>query len=244
MHHIVLWKWKQPGYRERFTAEHVNVMNSMVLRNLAKTQVRVHCVTDEQWGVDGSIKIHPIWNDITRPNICGQHLPSCYRRIRLFDPVTQSKMGINPGDRIVSIDLDTVIMAKFDDLLARKDRFLGWAVRGSKHPTVFNGSFWMFTAGDLEEVWTEFDVNTSPDAANRAGYLGSDQAWLSYKLVKKEGSGGLTFPNILSYPREIFNRRPRYLPNGCKIVFFHGKKKPWHPQVQKEALWIPQHWRL
>lgn len=238
---FVSWKWKQAGHREGYTAEHVNVLHDM-LRRHCTIPFRHICVTDDPSRINPAVDFFQLWRDLSdRPNICGKHLPSCYRRLRLFDPTTQTEMGIAKGDRIVSIDLDTVIIANTDHHWRRTERFIGWVRRGTYHPTVFNGSLWAFNAGDLEYMWTEFNPNTSPQEANKAGFMGSDQSWLSYKLVREPFVGGFAAPHVISYNGDVRNKR---IPPQADIVFFHGKRKPWNPQVQNEAPWIKDHWKI
>lgn len=235
---FVTWKWKQNGFREVYTAQHVNTMHAMLKRH-TKMPFRHICITDDATGIDAGIQVHPLWNDHNdMANVCGRHLPSCYRRLKLFSPIEQAKMGIAPGARIVSIDIDGVITGPTDELWKRPERFVGWARRGSRHPTVFNGSLFMFTAGDLENIWTEFEPRSSPTIANRAGYMGSDQSWLSYMLIRQNYIGGFG-PRVQAYPD--FKRQP--LKPNASIVFFNGREKPWHPATITQAPWIADHWR-
>jgi hypothetical protein len=241
MLHIVLWKWHQPGFRSTYTAEHVNVMFAMLKRHLVKVNYRVVLVTDDPAGVNPEVIVHPLWNDLSDlRNASGKHLPSCYRRLKLFDAATQTEMGIAKGDRIMSVDLDAIVSGDMRHVVQRPERFVGWAVRGMRHLRVFNGSMFLFTAGDLQEVWTEFDPNGSPATAQKNGYFGSDQSWLSYKLAKRHDCAGWGYPQVLSYPRECM-RRP-ILPRNSAIIFFHGKDKPWDEKVQKAAPWVLQYW--
>lgn len=241
MLHIVLWKWKQAGYREAYTSKHVNVMAAMIRRNLTIPH-RIICVTDDGYGISTRVEVHPLWNDFyDMQSVMGTGMPSCYRRLKLFDPDTQRDMGIRNGDRVCWIDLDAVVVANLDKMLSRPDTFLGWSVRGTYHLRVFNGSMTMFTAGELAFIWSEFDPETSPEKAKNAGYLGSDQGWLSYRLAMNPEYAGWTWPVIASYPRELM-RRP-LLPKGVAIAFFHGKRKPWHPEVNSATPWVAQHWK-
>lgn len=235
---FVTWKWKQNGFREIYTSQHVNMMHAMLKRH-TKMPFRHVCITDDAEGIAKGIDIHPLWNDHSKmANACGHHLPSCYRRLKIFSPIEQAKIGIEKGTRIISIDIDGVITGPTDELWQRKERFVGWARRGSRHPTVFNGSLFMFTAGDLENIWTEFEPARSPAVANRAGYMGSDQSWLSYMLMRKDFIGGFG-PRVQAYPD--FKRQP--LKPNASIVFFNGREKPWHPATQAQATWIKDHWR-
>lgn len=241
MHHIVLWKWSQPGFREVYTADHVNRLAASLAANLTKTQHRIVCITDNPEGVE--CETIPLWEDhqkLKNPN--GAHLPSCYRRLKLFDPATQGQMQIRPNDRIVSLDLDALVTGPMDEILGRKDRFVGWAVRGHYHPRVFNGSFWMFRAFDLTELWSEFHPVESPKKALGLGFFGSDQAWMSYKLARQPYTFGWAWPHMVSFPREV--RVQRVLDRRTRIIFFHGAHKPWHLAVQKECPWVHRYWKM
>jgi len=241
MIHIVLWKWTQVNFRHPYAAEHVNAMTRMLLGNLKGVEHRIICVTDDPAGVDPPVQTYPLWDNHGKmSNPSGKHLPSCYRRLRLFSPEAQRDLDISVGDKVVSLDLDSVIIGHLGDVLGRKERFVSWHVRGMYHPRVFNGSFWMFTAGDLTELWDLFDPNVSPAVTLKAGFMGSDQAWLSYKMSREPCAFGLQWPQFASYPREV--RRMRLLDKRTKIVFFHGAHKPWHKEIQNESPWITRYW--
>lgn len=250
MLHICVWKWYQEGFRIPYGPEHVNVMAAMLKRTMGDVPYRLLCITDNVEGIDPSIATAPLWDDFKDVrNASGGQLPSCYRRLKLFDPATQAAMGIAPGDRIMSLDLDTVLLgpegalgADLSEYVSNKHRWVGWRVRGTYHPWVFNGSLWLFTAGDLANLWTDFDVATSPQVTLKRGFFGSDQSWLSMNLARQKYAAGLTFPVIASYPREV--RRSKLVDKATRMVFFHGTMKPWHPVVQREAPWVLNHWRL
>jgi len=238
---IVLWKWRQENMVGAYGFNHVNMMHDMLERNLVGMNYRIICVTDDANGV--SCDSYPLWRDCEElVNPSGPtRLASCYRRLRIYDPETQRDMGIRAGERIVSLDLDTVVCGPLREVLETEGRFVGWQLVGNHHPRVFNGSFQMFTAGDLSHVWSSFDPATSPEIARRAGFAGSDQAWLSYNLVDREGSTHVPYPVFASYPLHCvhlaqFRREHR-------LVFFHGRRKPWSPEAQAASPWIGRYWR-
>lgn len=241
MLNIVLWKWEQPGFKFTYLPDYVNIMCAMLRRNMHGFPHRIICVTDRESGVT-ECETAPLWQDLwDLPNGSGAHLPSCYRRLKLYDPATQKDLGIDKGDRILSLDVDTVIAADIRQLVQTEGRYVGWELKGRSHPRVFNGSFQMFTAGDLSEIWQDFDPRTSPSLAAREGFLGSDQAWLSYKLVKREGSVGLKWPEVSSYPLQ--NRVQSILRRDNRIIFFHGSQKPWMETTVRETPWVERYWR-
>lgn len=233
---FVCWKWRGRNPTVVYKAEYVNAMTSMLERRCSLPK-RVVCVTDDVGGV--KCETHPLWGDYEHiKNVSGQHLPSCYRRLKIFDPATQRAMGIKEGTRVVSIDLDAVLTNAIDSLFLRPERFVGWHVPGTRHETVYNGSMFMFTAGDLEHVWREFNPVKSPAASLVAGYMGSDQGYLSHKLVKEPWASGWTAgrDGVLSFVRDVGKKKVR--PMTGRIVFFAGRRKPWHDDVLKEHPWI------
>lgn len=245
--HVVLWKWSQPNPMTEYEPQHVNVMANMLTRNLEGIDHRIICVTDNAGGIM-NCETFPLWPDAGNlKNATKFYLPSCYRRLKLYDPETQADMGISKGDRIMSIDLDTLITGPLHDLIAIEGRFVGWELKGTHRPKVFNGSLQMFTAGDLAHIWKDFDPATSPAAAARAGYLGSDQSWLSMKLIDQEGSVGLKPPLVSSYPLNV--RLPLMCDSKARIdpktrlIFYHGRIKPWSDEARKETGLTQRYWR-
>src|SRR5690606_17846609 len=102
---VVTFKWHTPGYRAKFTADHVNTLRRMVQRHYQAPH-RFICITDDPAGLDGGIEVVPLWDDYASvPNPTGGGRPSCYRRLKLFDPAMAEVIG----PRFVMLDLDCVI---------------------------------------------------------------------------------------------------------------------------------------
>jgi hypothetical protein len=66
-------------------------------------------------------------------------------------------MGIGLADRILGLDLDTLVTGNLTEVLTKNGVYVGWKLAGTSHPEVYNGSFQMFTAGALRDVWEDFD---------------------------------------------------------------------------------------
>jgi hypothetical protein len=248
---FVCWKWKSPSYRVEFTAEHVNTLVDMLAVHCSLDH-RVLCITDDPTGV--KCATYPIWNDLANlQNPCAppgsKSLPSCYRRLKIFDPEVTSAMGFEPGESLVSIDLDCVLMADIAPILRKHETwdFAGWqALSGFawKQPWYFHGSFWRFRAGRLPFVWTDFSAAISPQTTAQLGFFGTDQAWITFKLGKRfpgwtRQDGIAPFNLSLHGVRHSMGKAP---PPGTRIVFFNGSHKPWDENVRQRWPWIREHW--
>lgn len=229
---VVCWKWTPPrGYRSHFPAYTVNALARMVARHYPKPH-RIVCVTDDARGIDDSVTRLPLWDDdlarMRSPH--GVGFPACYRRLRLFHP----DAGQWFGERFVSIDLDVVLTGDMTPVWDRPEAFVGW--QDPYRPGQLCGSMLLMSAGARPGVWSGFDPATSPDLAKRAGYRGSDQAWISYCLP--DAARWTAHDGVLSYRRDVANRGG--LPGHARAVMFHGRYDPW-TEGQRYG-WVRRNW--
>ena len=224
---VLLWKWHQPNYRSRFTAENVNIMINMIGRNLDLPH-RFLCITDDPAGV--SCETYPLWNE---PNVnLPQGRPNCYRRLKVF-----GEFGKELGDRLLSIDLDAVITGNITQIVDRKEDFVIW--KDVSQSTLYNGGLWCMTAGTRKQVWEEFRPEILQET-KRLGIVGSDQAIVSHIL----GPGEATWDEndgILSY-RAHLRRGTLPLPPDARIVMLHGSENPDSPGPQSKR-WVRDNYR-
>lgn len=234
---VVCFLWRPPsGYRSQFTPQHVNVLRSMVARHY-RAPHRFSVVSDIQSGFDKGIRVIPLWDDHANVRtLHGDRNPSCYRRLKLFAPEAEKIIG----RRFVCLDIDTVIVRDMSRVWDRKEDIVLWSDTNPKNP--YNGSMILHTAGTRIHVWETFDPIESPKAALAAGYFGSDQAWLCHSLGPKEARWSRQ-DGVYSW--RVHVRRPHRgaLPNGARIVFFHGKQDPWSPEIQAGVPWVRENWR-
>lgn len=232
---VVCFKWKpqHDAARFQFGPEHVHTLRSMVARNY-KQPHRFVCVTDDTRGIE-SIETVPLWDTFASvPSPHGGQNPSCYRRLVAFGPEGERLFG----KRFVAVDLDAVIVGDMRPIWDRPQDFVIW---GETDPrSWYNGSMWLMTANARRQVLDRFDPKTSPAEAKKAGRFGSDQGWISYCL----GPGEATWTRedgVYSH-RVHIAPKGNTLPKNAKIVFFHGRVKPWSYEAMNVP-WIEEHYR-
>ncbi len=244
---VCCFKWKpSPGYRSKFTGQHVNVLRNMVARNYQKPH-RFTCITDDPSGIDSSIRIIPLWPDHGNlPSAYGPRNPSCYRRLKLFSP----EAGEIIGPRFVSMDIDMVITGDLSPIWDRPEDFVI-----IKSPMVspryfYNGSMMMMTAGSRRQVWDDFNPVASIQETVSRGFFGSDQAWISLLLGKSEATWDES-DGVYSYRLHIdasmkhgrlVKKLKKDLPDNAKVIVFHGEFDPWDVEPQRLS-WVRNHWR-
>jgi hypothetical protein len=234
---FVVWKWAQPGSSRVFLSEHVNVLRAMIQRHY-RGSWRMVCVTDDPEGLDPRIHVVPMpvkFEELQNPH--GPRFPNCYRRLWNFSREAKDILG----ERIFSIDIDVIISGDLTPLVERDEPFVGWHDRrrfgmGNK----IAGGVYLLQAGAHPQVWEEFDPATSPKIALDAGYSGSDQGWMSYKLFppkafweEKDGLVKIKWMGPVTKP-----------PPHIRIISTGGHVPPWDPVEQERYPWIKDFWTL
>lgn len=211
---FVTWQWGSD-----YTNEHVNRLYQQAVRSYVKP-MRFVALTESLTDLDPRVVHHPVPTRYAEvPNPLGRARPRCYRRLWAFSEDAKHVLG----RKFVSLDLDIDIRRDITSMFADEPApFRAWKDPIPRQP--FNGSIWLHRAGTHQEVWHDFDPRTSPKLAREAGYIGSDQAWLSYKLAgapvwdKRHG--------VYSYSRDLCKGGVE-TPSDARIVVYHGPIKPW-----------------
>lgn len=178
--------------------------------------------------------------DVFCPQAADQHLtqmPGCLARLRMFDPDWQLRNGIEAGDRLVCMDLDSIITGPLDGLFDRPEDFVILAGANAANPCPFNGSLMMLRAGTHSEVWSKFSL----DALKRTPKhdFHDDQGWIAHMLPNAgtwragEQSGVVAFQKP-GWPRGDV------LPTWARLVAFPGHRDP---SKFTHLPWVQEHWR-
>lgn len=219
---IVGWLWRDEQCAAQYRPEHVNAWARMIHQHLSIPH-RFVLVTDQpDADYDPLITTVPLWDDwreVPNPK-WGPKKPKCYVRLKAFSKEAREILG----PRFVSIDLDCLVLGSLDALFMRKEDFL---ICKRIHPTYYNGSMWMMTAGARSFVWEDF--NGAQSVAEAQKFIGSDQAWLCYRLGPNEKGWQDVRDGVYGWTR-IKNTRSYYRepPRNARIIFFYGGAKPWN----------------
>lgn len=206
---FICWLWD--GWRPIYGPQHVNALARM-LKDYGPKDYRLICVTDMPKGITECMT-YPLWDS----PVADRKVRNCFARLKLFNERHASRFG----RRLVSIDLDVVIMNDIAPLFENLPDFK--AVKGFS--SLYNGSMWTLRPGVYPEVWDDFDPVASPAeiAARRESgerIFGSDQAWMSIKIP--DGELWTEEDGVLQYLQNNSVDRRRHLP-AARMVFFAGK---------------------
>ena len=221
---FVTWLWK--GWRNVYGAEHVVALRNMLRKH--GPEHRLIVVSDDKLEVPNDVLVYPLWEHPLPP--VPHFKQNCFVRLKLFDP----EFGPRFGDRVVSIDLDTLIQKDISHLFETRPDYR--AVRGVS--SKYNGGMWELRTGTNRQVWhtlvntPHIDiVNTILDA-KRLGYHanGSDQAWMSIQIPNGEfwdESNG-----VYHYSENnTADRRGRLA--DAALICFAGSIKPWDDECKR-----------
>ena len=199
-----------------FTVDYVRRLRNMITRNTTLL-CKFLCLTD--------IKIDPAICDSVR---LIHNQEGWWSKIELFRP------GLADTERIIYLDLDTVIISNIDDVLSLGDNFITlqpWNKHNRKKGMYASGMMGWENNNMYSFLYSSFEEK------HKTLFAG-DQQYLSNKL-KEAGIDVSFFQNqvdgIHSYKRECSQN----LPTGAKIVCFHGRPRP----HKVKNPWIEEHWR-
>lgn len=211
---IVVWKWK--GTRE-YTSQQVNALKRMIDANYSDPH-DVVCVTDDPEGLHPDIRVIPL--PAFEHVEVAPSLPSCFVRLWGFS----KEFGELIGHRFLTLDIDVVITGDMRPIWNKPGKFVAWYdpdIAG----VCYQGGMYAMDPGAYPEVYEFFDPTDCPAIANKAGYLGSDQAWISYCLK------GLVDVPVWNRHDGVYRARNIHTKGDlqkARIVQFAGWVKPWN----------------
>ncbi len=230
---VVLWKWGK-----KYGRGHVARMQSMLRRRLTLPH-RIVCITDRPGDLpDGVVpaKMPPLlpWDN------------KGLRRMWLY-----SAEAKRLGDRLFQLDLDVILTGNIDALVNRPEPFVIWKSDSNwKDKWAYNATVMLITPGAQGPLWKRYMAD--PRGAFRDAEIdgwgprtNSDQALACYLLKDQDVPVWTQADGIYAYRvfAGKYGERGQVLPDGCKLVSFHGPRDPSQPDLQQKSPWIAQHWQ-
>lgn len=165
--------------------------------------------------------------------------PGCLCRLRMFDPAWQAKHGIERGDRLVCMDLDSIVTGPLDHIFDREEPFLILQGANSSNPCPYNGSLAQLRGGEHAEVWTKF---TTKEAAKAAIFeFFDDQAWYWHVLPNAAGWKAGKASGVYAFRKPSWPSHTDDLPPPASLVAFPGWRDP---SKFTHLSWVQEHWRV
>lgn len=230
---VVLWKWGR-----KFGVAHVEKMRHMLSRHLSLPH-RIVCITDRPKELPKGIEPAPM------PKLLPWDVKGL-RRMWLY-----SKAAGALGDRLLQLDLDMILTDSIDPIVDRPEPFVIWKSDSNfKDKWAYNASVMLITPGAQEPLWQRYmaDPRRIFDEADKDGWnskVCSDQAIACYLLKGQDVPVWTDADGIRAY--RVFagkhGDRGQVLPEGTRIVSFHGPRDPSMPELQAKSPWIREHWK-
>jgi len=232
---VCCWKWKRADGSDLFGPEYVNRLRAALDLHLSLPHELV-CVTDDPTGVDARVRL------VDLPTTLSQ-TPRCRRRMQVFSKDFARQLG----DRILSIDLDVVLVGDITPIVDRREPIVCWRVG---YAQVFSGSFHLMDAGHLDGLWRAFESDPEgyPRRVCPRERVPSDQAMLNAYLRGDDVPHWTEADGFVTYFGAGYERlehlglgmRHTTLPAGARVVVM-GSADLAELEAGRDP-WMREHW--
>jgi hypothetical protein len=216
---VCMW-WRREDGTEKFSLEYVNRLYRMVKKNLTLPH-RFVCFTEDTAGLDGAVLDKGREAFPLPPVRLRGGLPERgWKKLGLLS----KKLGDLSGTALF-LDLDVVIVGNIDGMFKAPGEFL-IARDTAKNDKFGNSSVFRFEVGRHQDVLDYFEKNF--DQVRRE--VRHEQAYMSREMQRKgifafwpdeDWCVSFKYRCLLRFPLNWF-KAPK-IPNGAKIVIFHGR---------------------
>jgi hypothetical protein len=223
---VVTWLWYSDPKKRPFSGDQVGRLRNMLARHLPVPHELV-CATTVPDDVPDGIRTVPI-----EPRLmsAGKRYP----KIMLFRRDAADLFG---GGRLLSLDLDTVIVRDLTPVVDRPEPLVLWrnSSYGKPGRSPYASAIMLMDAGARPEVYESF-VGTPREHWG----AGSDQAWISRHAPDPEGEWGYNDADGVFKARIM---KAGKLPKDARVVLFHSRLHPAKRKTQQRWPWVREHWR-
>jgi len=158
--------------------------------------------------------------------------PGWWSKIELFNPDLID-------DDIFYVDLDIVVLGDISELTDQNELMM---LEDFFSDTMYNSAMMYIPKAEKNKVWETF--NRFPEQFMRRYKKGGDQEFIS-RILPHANNWQKKFPGkLFSYKKHIVKKSKKYklssgngqLPADARIIFFHGKPRPWNCGEK----WVPE----
>ena len=211
MKNVICMKWGT-----RYSAEYVNRLYRMVMRNLSG-DIRFVCITDDPEGVDKNVECKPLPHLDVPDEIKGKP----WLKLMLWDDPLFDITG-----EALFLDLDVVITGPLDDFFTYEPGHY-CVIHNWTHPNrrIGNTSVYRFPIGKHAYLLENFKA----DMLGKYRKFRASQRYISAEIndmVFWPSSWCRSFKTELLPPVPLRWWRPAPLPEDARVVVFHGKPDP------------------
>lgn len=226
MLYICTWLWG-----DKWPAEYAKKLFAGIRRNVKQEHCTVLITDRTSIKVDADLQLDIAEED--KPLLVPL---GCLARMRMFEEEWQFEAGMERGDRIVNIDIDAVPTGPMDELFDRNDEFTIMQGFNTTNPCPFNGSLWMFRAGERHDVWNDFSLDAHKKFGVPIHAIADDQGWLHHKFP--DAKAYTPQDGVYAFKKKTWPTQDLSMPKGAKLVAFPGRD----PAKYKELKWVKENW--
>jgi len=233
--------------------EYVNTLYNMVARHL-NLPFRFICMTEHAEALDEKIEVWPLPEFEEPPWEYAKVCPA-WRKLALFKPGLANMKG-----KVLFLDLDVVIVDNIDALFSFSNKLVIIENWYQPNRLIGQASAICFEAGQPQDVLNHYLENPLKVLTNYR----TEQAYITGYLGK-EGFDYFPASWCRSFKKHCLSsgiagvkKASSHIPDGAKIVVFHGcpnppdaikgvwgKKMPWYKRWYKRVSptpWVAEHW--
>ncbi|MDF0602913.1 glycosyl transferase [Psychromarinibacter sp. C21-152] len=237
-----------------FGPEYVNRLYSGVRRNLARP-VRFFCMTEETAGLHPEVEVLPLPAEPFQAEMAAAlavaNRQGAMRKVSLFRP------GLLPPGPVLGFDLDVVITGPLDDLVdfapGKVAMRADW-VEARRGRATGHGSVFRYDPGRHPWLYERLAADPGGEVAKARG---SEQRYTSTLAQEMDAFAYLPPDWVVSFKHDCLGLppvnwlRPPKLPEGARVVCFHGRPKM--PEAvagyrgswlrwSRPCGWLKEHW--
>ena len=224
MLNIVTWFWGT-----KYSPKYVERLARGLRRGLMQSH-RLVVMTDGRQVLSG-YECH----DINEQDLPLLNVRGCFARLRMFDPDWQKKLSMQ-GERIVCVDLDTVITGNLDPLFDRVEPLVILQGANSANPCPYTACLFMLQAGAHPELWQQFSLEAAEKIPKYE--FADDQGWMHYLVPGAAAWNTGAESGVWSFRKRGWPSDD-VLPSAARMVAFPGGRDP--SQFVKLP-WVRDHW--